>query len=249
MVNKISVCEANDLPRLIEIARSVETMFDSQLWYRGHGNVDWQLIPSAHRRHPVLEKQALQLFRHRAPSFSDSCPAHDDYVGWLPLMQHYRLPTRLLDWTESLLVAAYFAVAAEDQKTDGVVWMLSPGSLNATSIGDVLPFLSDDRVRPIVFEAFGKPIKGEAAECVATLAPRTDLRMLAQLGNFSIHRNQSPLNEHPQASDFLAKVVIPQTAKAAFARDLSIAGIRRSSLFPDLENLARELTDIKVIED
>jgi hypothetical protein len=44
-------------------------------------------------------------------------------------MQHYRLPTRLLDWSESILLATYFAVNDKPDKP-GVLWALSPFVLN-----------------------------------------------------------------------------------------------------------------------
>lgn len=46
-------------------------------------------------------------------------------------MQHYGLPTRLLDWSRSPLVALYFVVSDKSQyDKDGCIWMLTPGKLN-----------------------------------------------------------------------------------------------------------------------
>jgi hypothetical protein len=47
-------------------------------------------------------------------------------VEWLMLAQHYRLPTRLLDWTKNLFVALFFCVQNEADK-DGAIY-LSPYS-------------------------------------------------------------------------------------------------------------------------
>ena len=56
-------------------------------------------------------------------------PLGHDLPGWLFLAQHHGLPTRLLDWTESPLVAAFFAVLA-DFEHDGALWALQPFRLH-----------------------------------------------------------------------------------------------------------------------
>ena len=40
-------------------------------------------------------------------------------------MQQYGLPTRLLDWTRSLAIAAYFAVRDLSKDVDGAVWIMA----------------------------------------------------------------------------------------------------------------------------
>lgn len=239
--------EANTLADLIEAAHTAESQFDNQqVWFRGHIQHEWELVPTAHRRQFVgLESQFANHFRLRAPSMTSSCPEHKDYVSWLPLMQHYGVPTRLLDWTESLLVAAFFAIPSEISTSNAAVWILAPGELNRSSIGYLIPFLTDERITPVVDAAFSGKSFGDNPHPVAVLAPRTDRRMAAQLGNYTIHGDLNALEMHPNATDFLRKVVVPAKALDKIRADLSVSGMRRSSLFPDLSNLAKEISELR----
>src|SRR5687767_3969320 len=83
-----------------------------QLWYRGHADASWQLVPSVFRRRDSSDAEPVLIehFVRAAPIRYAHCPAKNDRAAWLQLMQHYRLPTRLLDWTQSPLVALFFAV-------------------------------------------------------------------------------------------------------------------------------------------
>ena len=77
----------------------------------------------------ALEQEMMARFAERARPFHDlrSLSQWDQ----LFLMQHYRVPTRLLDWSENPLVALYFALQSADQTTghladDAAVWVLRP---------------------------------------------------------------------------------------------------------------------------
>jgi hypothetical protein len=73
--------------------------------------------------------------------------------------------------------------------------------------------------------------------------------MAAQLGNYTIHDNQTPLELHPESQNFLARILLPASSHNKLARDCSVLGLRQSTLFPDLANLASELKNIKTIDD
>ena len=77
-------------------------------WFRGQANAAEPPLPSVLRREYDQVRMTL-TFQNRASAYHD-CPPQDEPSEWLFLMQHYGLPTRLLDWTESPLIACLFAV-------------------------------------------------------------------------------------------------------------------------------------------
>ena len=101
-------------------------------WFRGEpAKTEKPLVPKLFRaRHN--ENSLLQHFRMKAPALGVKVPPRGGHTDqWLFLARHVGVPTRLLDWTEGLLVALYFAT--EKRETGGVVWMLDPVQLNRES--------------------------------------------------------------------------------------------------------------------
>ena len=113
------------------------------MWYRGHGNRSWATIPSVQRSGKYcegLERELVNRFRIRAAQILENAPAKNDYSAWMSLMQHYGLATRLMDWSKSPLIAAYFATEKDELRADGsgfadaCIWILWPSILNQDQI-------------------------------------------------------------------------------------------------------------------
>jgi FRG domain len=103
-------------------------------WFRGHSDIRWGLLPSIHRysesdQHGLLEGALVTCFTLNHAEYSLN---KHGLLKILSTMQHYRYPTRLLDWTSNIMSAAYFAVAELDDN-DGVIWILDPYALNLQS--------------------------------------------------------------------------------------------------------------------
>lgn len=105
-------------------------------WFRGQACSQWALRPGVFRSKGQSKKHISYTdetslhhhFRLRQPQFEATCGSTFD---WLTVMQHHLLPTRLLDWTESILVGLYFAVGEpEHDKKPGKLFILDARRLN-----------------------------------------------------------------------------------------------------------------------
>jgi hypothetical protein len=133
--------------------------------------------------------------------------------------QHHGLKTRLLDWSESPLIAAFFAVEPagwiNNVKTDAALYGVScPYQINS----DTEKWPADHDV-------------------VAFYPPHLTPRITVQRGLFTVHKDP----DKPWEPAGLKKWVIPWKACLPLKLALSRAGINRASLFPDLDGIAAHL--------
>jgi hypothetical protein len=156
-------------------------------------------------------------------------------------MQHYGLPTRLLDWSYSPLIAAYFAVFENSSPAQhACVWALNPRPFNRAQGFEELIYPLDARVLlPLIKPA----LKGDDSSdrVAAAMAVEADPRMQMQQGAFTVHASDTPIERIDGCQSWLCKIVIPRTAVVTFAHELHLLGYRIDYLFPDLGSLAREL--------
>jgi hypothetical protein len=225
------------------------------IWWRGQAKLSWVLSPRLHREsYSRFERDLTRRFMSGAAVRHSKVP-ETDYVSWLCLMQHYRLPTRLLDWTESALVAAHFAVS-EHPNESGAVWGICPSRLNECqdpSAGhDVLRMMQVKRPTSwfgMTYSPADNYVRAAFEHSRGELPPKTfaiptnhfDLRQLVQQSTFTVHSDERGLEELEECSRFLVRIEIPSGAKASIKDALVALGINESYLFPDLENLAKDI--------
>ncbi len=239
--------------------------FDAEvMWWRGHASADWLLKPSVFRQSPngisYDGPTLLSHFMMRAPGRLGHRRLPSTEMEWLLLARHYGLPTILLDWSESPLVALYFAISENlDLGGDACLWALSPSKLNTQHADPTHPGASQAGLRhigePIVQaiamqaagfkeRAIGKrlfpnePVFPMLPSVIALAATEIDERIVAQIGRFTFHRLDGSLDAIEGSSVYLRKFIIPADSKRKLNSLLQGMGIERWNLFPDLQSLA-----------
>ena len=209
------------------------------IWYRGHFNKEWGLVPSSIRKQCETEINLIKKFKQDATLLVSPRPAYQ--YEWLFIMRHHGVPTRLLDWTENPLVATYFAVT-EDMDKDGALWALLPLELNKQGGREFddpnsLPsFEEDEFMSAYSPENYYKDTTSKLLP-IAFIAPRNTPRMQSQLSVFTInHRDETPIENIGDKKHFW-RYIIPQSSKENIKKELELLGVGKFQLFPELESI------------
>lgn len=229
-----------------------------ELWFRGVKSSTFSLDPSITRG---LGAQAeivyLSKFRSLAYPYLGEVPYfpfsenRDSYWGWLFMMQHYGVPTRLLDWSREALVALLFAVdlelTEEEEGNDPAVWLLNPVELNkAFHFYDFLkPGYIPNVTEPAFNELFGPNAENENVKAAAAIGPLNNPRIIKQAGTFTVYPKTKvtiPLNKLPDASNYLYKVIIDREARVSINEQVRHYGLTQNDLFPEISRVAAEIS-------
>jgi hypothetical protein len=246
-MNSIKEEKVGSISGLINIVSNHICENNRILWFRGHLDSNWALIPSIYRGYTNdAERNFVHRFRARAYSRAENMPSYEERAKWLSLMQHYELPTRLLDWTRSPLIALFFALEKYiykdfDKEIDACVWMLEPHELNdREELGKLTPSIESLTCIELINPAFDDK-DNECNKVMAVMASECDMRMFVQQGGFTIHARSEPLTESADSMKYLTKLIIPKDSVEELADKIDRCGFRRGDLFPDLINLSKEL--------
>jgi hypothetical protein len=171
--------------------------------FRGQREIKWRLQPTLERfaervtgGHTLsdIEGHVVTQFKRGAPTYLDDLPMHEDIIWWLSLIQSHGGPTRLLDMTRSLYVAAFFALAEPSESEHRAVWAINDriirGALSEvlrTEDGGTLPCGNEFEAGELLNSTLTGKLDGPAA-CAGAPFFLSE-RLIAQQGVYLLSLN------------------------------------------------------------
>ena len=225
--------------------------------YRGDGDARGPLLTSLDKLGGIrpphskadLEEHILRNFIRYSRPYLTQPPANEWEI--MVTAQHHGLPTRLLDWTYSPLVAAHFATLASERETDRVVWRLDWQQVHrrfklpelALLIQDLEGVMGDKR--PFTpWDLFSAKSDARPFACMLE-PPSLNQRIVAQSSTFTLcsdkRRSFDQFLEGIGLGSALTRFVIPAKETARFRDQLDLVDVDERRLFPDLDGVAAEM--------
>ncbi|MFV0587549.1 FRG domain-containing protein [Bacteroides reticulotermitis] len=249
---------------LTEFLKTIhKTQYLKYIWYRGQRYSEFQLEPSRFRDKVEISNNdkyikntqyivkndmlALREFKRAYKKLCGDKKYHDVY--YLYLMQHYGIPTRLLDFSLNPLVALYFSVKEENDiniqreeyelsgtmsdfnKESSSVYCIDPSYVNHYS------FNTDDIIDLSLYK-FSSLNNLDHPICIKPQESLIDERLIRQNGVFvCFGRMIHPLDYYAIDEKNMLKIIIPNSKRVAIKKQLKKEfGIDDAFLFPDFNN-------------
>lgn len=197
--------------------------------YRGVKDVEYELIPKIGRKyglkpHSTTREEEIEIFndfKRYAIPYLPSIRQPDNDWEWLALAQHHGLKTRLLDWTENPLVAAYFAINNKNNNKNSAIYVC-PKSLHKTLNSEIL------NISPF-----------NISEVYIYYPKHISPRIAAQSALFTVHNSPFENIIHNK----IIKWIIDESFYFDLMRMLQDFKINAAYISPDLDGVAKSINE------
>jgi hypothetical protein len=227
------------------------------IWFRGVRDCGFGLRPGAIWRSNYDELEPLLTFTQEGSPFA-RIGSLDEWETYY-FAQHHGMPTRLLDWTLSFGAALFFAFDNWDEATTPCVWIMQPYLFNQACIkwdGTISPENNPEvniwlprqmKIHQAQTDRDGVEYDNENP--IAIYPRKNGGRLHAQQGAFTVHgRTRRDLVDLVKSTGYDVSRVFARLELKGFTRanafaQLATLGIRRSTVYPDIDNFVRELQE------
>jgi len=255
----------------------------NNFFYRGQANSNFELLPSLYRL-KIWEEKEDELYHDLIVKCPNNFQYKNRHIDILKEMQHYSLPTRLLDITQNPLVAIYFAVS-EHENHDGelVMFYHSNKVKNASSdtveilcalaslpmrvkqnlynvakkAKNIKDFNKSEYTKKLLHEiklaigSFENIIEPEDLLGIQFVKPLQDNpRIVRQNGHFIVNGlvdtdKSALISKYDEQRYKVGKVtkrfIIPHNKKMDILKQLSLLGINKSTIYPEIDKVSEYL--------
>ena len=200
-------------------------------FFRGQESINWKLLPSLYRNRNFVNNE-IQIYHEiisKCPDDFNNC--HSDFEKMVK-MQHYGIPTRLLDITTNVIAALFFACNSSSQKGNAVVYSFD------VPISKVYYFDSQDVKSKISIECPNKSLSNSKVLCI--IPKLSNPRIIRQNGAFFFYGNEDVdlttiFSTH--------KYELSKTHKKQMREQLRNMGINSSQFFPEMECVSQDIKE------
>lgn len=230
--------------------------------FRGHGNAQWLLATSLERvANPLfgvfLEPMLTGEFKSQAHNYIHDQQLPSDLLEWWALMQHHGAPTRLLDWTKSAYVAAFFAL--DTANSDAAIWAIDrvwcrneAADTISKQVSAKAERVSVEQVEKLfesIFPAnrlpFAFPVRPKKYN--SRLAIQQGLFLCPGSAAHTFMENLLALGTPDERASRVVKITLNGQMRANAIQDLNYMNINRATLFPGLDGFAQSLRNLSTI--
>lgn len=248
-------------------------------WFRGQANKDWMVLPAMLREDAIqtaysqpiqygrdsLSQKLIKEERYMMKRFVQESAIMDvedrNALRVYMLAQHYGMPTRLLDWSDSPLVALWMALTRDADDSDGIIIALNPNHKQTETIDRNFLFWRPDKIETLCEYLIGGDFSNRSDEVSDMLEHEAILplypplfqdRLARQRAHFTLHTPASPQAELPSTAALSRwylydEYIIKREFKPFFRAYLMSMGIQRWHIMPDLANLAQGIREANFV--
>lgn len=238
--------------------------------FRGQGNSQWEIESSITRtikyivgllklndkekqdKISSIERQALDIFKSQIHLYIENIPSNLENLELISIMQHYGTPTRLVDWTYSPFIAAFFATEATNN--DCAIYALNAKKIKELTDSKVIRSFNPQKdirsikYKTLIFENNIEPffIMYEPSYKNERIARQQGLFLVPSTVEPSIDRileyynvNSGMINNDDSAIAY--KYIIKKEAIVGFLNNLQRINILHEVMYPGIDGFCKSL--------